>query len=103
MKKEENLPPPATACGVLCQFLILLRGRVRHHHLITSDVPLDRYLHHKRYCSVLKAENEPDSETCSGFCQQPERFGVFSKLVFELHSVVPKNNVKMLSIEEVQN
>lgn len=27
----------------------------------------------------------------------------FSELVFELHSVVPKNNFKMLSIEEVQN
>jgi len=48
-------------------------------HLIhfISDLHLDGGLHHKKYCSVLKAVNEVDSKMCSGSWQQPERFNFF--------------------------
>lgn len=96
MQKEENLPPPASACGVLCQFLVLPRDRVRQQHLITSDVPLDGDLHHKMYSSVLKAENEADSETYSGFWQQPERVSFFLNWYLSSTQWYPK---PMLNVE----
>lgn len=63
-------------------------------HLIISDVPLGGYLHQERYSSVLKAENEPDSEICSGIYQQPGSFGFFLNWYLSSTQWYPKTMFK---------